>query len=51
MGRIDANFGLKNVNAGIEVNYGLSGASFIFPPPSQGGSNTNGISSTSKREF
>ena len=49
LGRIDANFGLKNVNAAVEVNYDLGGASFAFPP--QGASNTDGISTSSKREF
>jgi hypothetical protein len=49
LGRIDANFGLKNVNAVVEVNHNLGGASFAFPP--QGGSNTGGISSSSKREY
>jgi hypothetical protein len=49
LGSIDATFGLKNVNAAVEVNYDLGGASFTFPP--QGGSNTDGISSSSKREF
>lgn len=49
LGGVDANFGLKNVNAAVEVNYDLSGASFTFPP--QAGSNTDGIASSSKREF
>jgi len=49
LGSVDANFGLNNVNAAVEVNYDLSGTSFVFPP--QGGSNTNGIASSSKREF
>jgi hypothetical protein len=49
LGRIDANFGLQNVNAVVEVNHDLGGASFAFPP--QGGSNTGGIVSSSKREF
>ena len=48
LGQIDANFGLQNVNAAVEVNYDLGGASFAFPP--QAGSNTDGITSTSKRE-
>jgi hypothetical protein len=46
---MDANFGLQNINAGIEVNYDLSGASFVFPP--QDGSQSNGISPSTKREF
>jgi hypothetical protein len=50
LGRIDANFGLQNVNAAIEVNYDLGGASFAFPPQN-GGSNADGITSSSKREF
>jgi hypothetical protein len=49
LGRIDATFGLKNVNAAVEVNYDLGGASFVFPP--QDGSKTDGIASSSKREF
>ena len=49
LGGIDANFGLQNVNAAVEVNYDLGGASFTFPP--QAGSNTDGISSSSKREL
>jgi hypothetical protein len=49
LGNIGANFGLQNVNAAVEVNYDLGGASFTFPP--QGGSNTGGIASSSKREF
>lgn len=48
LGWIDANFGLKNVNATVEVNYDLGGASFVFPP--QDGSKTDGIVSSSKRE-
>jgi len=44
---MDANFGLKNVNAAVEVNYDLGGASFTFPP--QDGANTGGIASSSKR--
>ncbi|KAF8502608.1 hypothetical protein F5888DRAFT_1607712 [Russula emetica] len=47
VGLIDANFGLANVNAAVEVNYDLGGASFTFP--AQGGSNTNGITSSSKQ--
>ncbi|KAN0123083.1 hypothetical protein V8E52_003036 [Russula decolorans] len=47
LGRIDATFGLKNVNAAVEVNYDLGGASFAFPP--QDASNTDGISSSSKQ--
>jgi len=46
---MDATFGLKNVNAAVEVNYALGGASFVFPP--QDGSKTDGIASSSKREF
>jgi hypothetical protein len=49
LGRIDANFGLKNVNAVVEVNHNLGGASFVFPP--QGAASTAGIASSSKREF
>jgi hypothetical protein len=49
VGRVDGNFGLKNVNAAVEVNYDLGGASFVFP--SQDGSVTDGISPSSKREF
>jgi hypothetical protein len=49
LGRIDATFGLKNVNAAVDVNYDLTGASFVFPP--QDGSKTDGIASSSKREF
>jgi hypothetical protein len=49
LGRVDANFGLKNVNAAVEVNYDLGGASFVFPP--QDGSKTDGIASSSKGEF
>ncbi|KAF8502657.1 hypothetical protein F5888DRAFT_1800191 [Russula emetica] len=48
LGAIDANFGLQNVNASVDVNYDLSGASFSFPPGSSG-SNTGGISSSSKQ--
>jgi hypothetical protein len=49
MGSVDGNFGLKNVNAAVEVNYDLGGASFVFPP--QAGSNTDSIAPSSKREF
>ena len=36
------------MNASVEVNYDLGGASFVFPP--QDGSNADGITSSSKRE-
>jgi hypothetical protein len=49
LGSIDGNLGLKNVNAAVEVNYDLGGATFVFPP--QGGSITSGITASSKREF
>ncbi|KAF8502656.1 hypothetical protein F5888DRAFT_1110589 [Russula emetica] len=48
LGAVDANFGLQNVNASVDVNYDLSGASFSFPPGSSG-SNTGGIASSSKQ--
>jgi hypothetical protein len=40
---------LQNVTVAVEVNYHLGGASFVFPP--QDGSKTDGIASSSKREF
>jgi hypothetical protein len=49
LGRIDANFGIQNVNASVEVNYDFGGSSFTFPP--QGGPNTDDIAPSSKREF
>jgi hypothetical protein len=48
MSRIDATFGLNNIKAVVDVNYDLSGASFVFPP--QEGSNSEGITPSAKRE-
>ena len=45
MGQIDANFGEDSVNAVVDLNYNLTGLSFIFPP--QG---SDGITSDTKRE-
>jgi len=46
-GNVDADFGLKNVSAAVDVSYDLKGASFTFPP--QAGSSTDGISSSNKQ--
>ncbi|KAF8502654.1 hypothetical protein F5888DRAFT_1607718 [Russula emetica] len=45
--RIDATFGLNNIKAVVDVNYDLSGASFVFPP--QEGSNSDGITPSAKQ--
>ena len=47
--QMDANFGIKNLNAAVGLNYNLSGVNFIFPP--QGGSDGTGIAPSTKREF
>jgi len=47
MSRIDATFGLNNIKAVVDVNYDLSGASFVFPP--QEGSNSEGITPSAKQ--
>jgi hypothetical protein len=41
LSRIDAKFGLNNLNAVVGLNYDLSGVSFVFPP--QAGSKLDGI--------
>ena len=45
-----ANFALQNVNTAIEVNYDLGGTSYAFPP-AETLTNTDGITSSSRREF
>ena len=47
MGQIDANFGQDSVNAVVDLNYNLTGLSFIFPPQ---GSESDGFTSDAKRE-
>ena len=47
MGQIDANFGQDSVNAVVDLNYNLTGLSFIFPPQ---GSESNGFTPDAKRE-
>jgi hypothetical protein len=47
MSRMDANFGLNNTKAAVDVSYDLSGASFVYP---QEGSNSEGITPSAKRE-
>jgi hypothetical protein len=49
LSRIDAKFELNDIKAVVDVNYDLSGASFVFPP--QEGSNSDGITPSAKREF
>ena len=46
--QMNANFGIKNLNAAVGLNYNLSGVNFIFPP--QGGSDGTGIAPSTKRE-
>lgn len=46
--QIDANFGIKNINAAVGLNYNLSGVTFIFPP--KGDSDGTGIAPGTKRE-
>jgi hypothetical protein len=48
MSHIDAKFELNNIKAVVDVNYDLSGASFVFPP--REGSNSEGITPSAKRE-
>ena len=48
LSRIDAKFGLNDINAVVDVNYDLSGAAFVFPP--QEVSNSDGITPSAKRE-
>ena len=48
MGQIDANFGQDSVNAVVDLNYNLTGLSFIFPPQ---GSESDGFTSDAKRKF
>ncbi|KAH9975610.1 hypothetical protein BJV77DRAFT_1164270 [Russula vinacea] len=45
--QMDANFGIKNLNAAVGLNYNLSGVNFIFPP--QGGSDGTGIAPSTKQ--
>ncbi|KAF8472215.1 hypothetical protein DFH94DRAFT_655780 [Russula ochroleuca] len=47
MSQFDAKFGLNNINAAVDLNYNLSGVSFVFPP--QAGSNVDGITPGSKQ--
>jgi hypothetical protein len=48
MGQIDANFGQDSVNAVVDLNYNVTGLSFIFPPQ---GSESDGFTSDAKREY
>lgn len=48
LSQIEAKFGLNNINAVVDLNYNLSGTSFVFPP--QAGSNVDGITPSAKRE-
>jgi hypothetical protein len=48
MGEIDA-AGHDNVSAVVDLNYDLSGVSFVFPP--QAGSKAGGITPGANREF
>ena len=48
LSRIDAKFELNDIKAVVDVDYDLSGASFVFPP--QKGSHSEGITPSAKRE-
>lgn len=45
-----ADFALQNVNSAIEVNYDFGGTLYSFPPAVTL-TNTNGITSSNRREF